>query len=304
MDFTSDIASATETISGKVSTVQQSFGGEKNFDGGFATERVDVASAATITALTSAKSFVRLTGATATEIQGITAPTNSTNKRLLIHNSSTQVLTLSHQDAGATAIDRIITPDGADMTVDPNSSIELIYEDSQLRWVVVSAGIGGDSILGYQEPLGTGNGVMTSFGPLTNTAIDEDSIIVLVDGLVEPKANWSYSDPNIVFSVAPALGQSIYVWYLYNGTPPPPFVPSGVEQVEYRTITGGEETAKQLTLIATPASAAKVMVDAIGGGAQEYSVDYTVSGAVLDWSGYGLDGILVAGDKLRIHYWS
>jgi hypothetical protein len=75
--------------------------------------------------------------------------------------------------------------------------------------------------------------------------------------------------------------------------------------VEYRTLTGGEATAKQLTLSSTPLTASNVMVDAIGGGAQMYGVDYTVTGAVLDWSGLGLDSIpLVAGDILRIMYWS
>ncbi len=79
---------------------------------------------------------------------------------------------------------------------------------------------------------------------------------------------------------------------------------AATEQVEYRTISGAESSAKQLTLTATPTSAAKVMLDVIGGGAQEYSVDYTVSSATLSWSGLALDGVLSSGDKLRIHYWS
>jgi hypothetical protein len=75
--------------------------------------------------------------------------------------------------------------------------------------------------------------------------------------------------------------------------------------IEYRTISGGEATAKQLTLTGTPLTPAKVLVDFIGGSAQEYAVDYTVSGAVLDWSGLGLDTLpLASGDKLRIVYWA
>lgn len=75
-------------------------------------------------------------------------------------------------------------------------------------------------------------------------------------------------------------------------------------QVEYRTITVGEAAAKQLTLAATPSVAAKTFVEAVEGSAQVYGTDYTVAGAVLDWSGLGLDTIgLAAGDRLRIWYW-
>ena len=79
---------------------------------------------------------------------------------------------------------------------------------------------------------------------------------------------------------------------------------SQTPQVEYRTITSGEATAKQLTLAFTPNVAANVMLDVVGGTAQIYSVDYSVSGAVLTWNGLGLDSLLAAGDVLRIHYWT
>lgn len=75
-------------------------------------------------------------------------------------------------------------------------------------------------------------------------------------------------------------------------------------EIEYRTLSGPEAAAKQLTLSATPGVASKVLVDALGGSAQEYGVDYTVTGSILSWSGLGLDSIgLSAGDKLRIVYW-
>lgn len=74
-------------------------------------------------------------------------------------------------------------------------------------------------------------------------------------------------------------------------------------EVEYRTLTGGEAAAKSLTLSQTPDDDTKVLVDVIGGTAQEFSVDFTCSGTTLSWTGLGLDSIpLVAGDKLRIVY--
>lgn len=74
--------------------------------------------------------------------------------------------------------------------------------------------------------------------------------------------------------------------------------------VEYRTITSGEATAGQLTLVATPTDATKVILDVIGVGAQIYSVDYAVSGNVLNWSSHALASVLDTGDILRIIYFS
>jgi prefoldin subunit 5 len=73
-------------------------------------------------------------------------------------------------------------------------------------------------------------------------------------------------------------------------------------KVEYRTITAGEEAAKQLTLAEAPTTATEVALDVRGGGAQFYTNDFTVSGSVLTWSGLGLDGLLVENDKVRIIY--
>lgn len=74
-------------------------------------------------------------------------------------------------------------------------------------------------------------------------------------------------------------------------------------EVEYRTITAPEAAAKALTLASTPFDVTKVTVSAIQGSAQQYAVDYTVSGTTLDWNGLGLDTLgLAAGDVLLIEY--
>lgn len=78
----------------------------------------------------------------------------------------------------------------------------------------------------------------------------------------------------------------------------------GTPTVEYRTIDSGEAAAKSLTLSGTPAVSASTLLDPIGGGAQEYGVDYAVVGNILSWASLGLDGILTTGDKLRIVYWT
>lgn len=77
---------------------------------------------------------------------------------------------------------------------------------------------------------------------------------------------------------------------------------SGAENVEYHSISSGEASAKQFTLAATPLTGSKVLVDIIGGVSQQYSVDFTISGNVFNWSGLGLDGLLTTGDVVRLHY--
>lgn len=76
------------------------------------------------------------------------------------------------------------------------------------------------------------------------------------------------------------------------------------ENVEYHTVTSGEETAKQFTLSNTPTVGGNTLVDIITGGPQQLTVDFTITGNVFDWNGLGLDGILTAGDVVRLHYLS
>lgn len=224
LDATADVVDASETQRGVVSINDQTFAGVKTFASATAHERADVASGGTVTALSSAQGFVKLTGASTTELQGIAA--GSDGKELLIYNASSGALTLKHENAGASAADRIITSDGNDLVVAQYNAVELIYDTGASRWLAIST-------------TGTGGG-----------------------GATEP-------------------------------------------EVELRTITGGEATAKQITLAATPATPAKVLVDFIGVGPQFYGDDYTVSGTTLDWTGLGMDSItVVAGDKLRIVYWT
>jgi hypothetical protein len=98
-------------------------------------------------------------------------------------------------------------------------------------------------------------------------------------------------------------GTDTQVFYYDNGTSLVAPSGGGEPEVELRTITGGEETAKQLTLASTPATANKTQLMVKSGPHQFYGDDFTVSGAVLSWNGLGLDGILLTGDKVTIMYW-
>jgi len=305
-DATADIIDASASVPGKVSIAAQTFAGEKTFQDGavfskaISTTKLDVASGGTITALVSTHSFVRFTGASTTELQGVVGP--STAKRILVYNLSSGDLTLKHENAGATAVNRLITADGLDLVVAQYGAVELIYDTSQTRWLVIStAGTGGGGS-GFGETLGTGDGATTSFGPLTYFPTNADSIVVFKNGLETDVSEWSQSGSNILFGTAPSLATRVSVFYLTDGTPAVAPL-AGTFKTEYRTLTGGEATAKSLTLALTPATPGEVAVDFIGGGSQYYGDDFTVTGSTLDWTGLGMDSIpLVAGDKLRIMY--
>lgn len=101
--------------------------------GALALSRFDVASAATITALDSTRSFVKLTGATATTIQGITAGVDG--QRLVIVNLTGSNMTIANENAGATAANRITTMTGADVVTTGNGSAELVYDTGSSRWI-------------------------------------------------------------------------------------------------------------------------------------------------------------------------
>jgi hypothetical protein len=189
------------------------------------------------------------------------------------------------------------TPIKGDTNLEAGTNITLSYNSGRIK-------IDGGGTVSFQEvPAGVVNGSNTTFGPLTYTPSSDDSIAVFLDGLIQNRSTWSVSGNSIVFATAPALDQDVYVFYTTGGTPAVPPTPTGTLQTEFRTITSGEAAAKQLTLSFTPATPGEVLVDIIGGGgAQEFNVDYTISGAVLNWNGYALDGVLAQSDRLRINY--
>ena len=99
--------------------------------------RQDIVTAAIITALDSSKGFVRLTGATATELQGIVAGEDGQN--LAIYNSSSAIITFKHQNGSALAANRIITESGNDELLSPNGTANLVYDGNAQRWILEAA---------------------------------------------------------------------------------------------------------------------------------------------------------------------
>jgi len=102
-----------------------------------AVARADVASTATINALSSSTSFVRITGTTATTINGIVA--GNDGQLLYIWNNSTGNMTLANEAAGASAADRITTNTGSNVATTGIGAAILIYDASASRWRLISS---------------------------------------------------------------------------------------------------------------------------------------------------------------------
>ena len=177
--------------------------------------------------------------------------------------------------------------------------------NANIRQLFPGGGSGGG--IGFQEtPVGLVNGVNAIF-TLSKLPTDDNSIIVVVNGLIVPRSAYTVVGAVITFNPQwiPATCQEVYCWYLTEGSPSTPILPSGDEVVEYRTITLAEATNKQLVLAQVPGNPTRVKLDVIGGCAQEYGVDFSVVGNVVEWTGLGLDDIPTEqGDKFRIVYFT
>lgn len=96
------------------------------FAGPICTNRTNVASTATIAALAITSSYVKLTGSTATDLQGITAGKNG--QMIVVANLTGQNLTIRNQSASAASGAKITTMTGADITTTGNGAAGFIYD--------------------------------------------------------------------------------------------------------------------------------------------------------------------------------
>jgi hypothetical protein len=240
------------------------------------------------------KMIIKFTNAGLTSIAGFSAAADS--RIFFAINGTGADLTIKNQNAISTDIQ---TGTGQDFVFKSGSICLLVRDTNSSRWRLV--GGGGSGATAYQEtPTGTVDGVNDTFGPLAQTAIGPDNIIVTVDGLIIPKDGWQLISNSIEFQSGyiPATGQNVYVYYSGATGAAQTYTP----KTEFRSVTNPEIIAGKLVLGFTPVLPATVLVDLIGGTSQHYNVDYTITGNELIWSGYTLAGFLTVGDVLRVHY--
>jgi hypothetical protein len=163
----------------------------------------------------------------------------------------------------------------------------------------------GGTIIEQEIPGGPVNGVNDTFGPLSYTPASDKSVIVFVDGIARKYTDeFTVTGSSITFEPGfiPVAGQTVYAAYATGGVPAPPPVPTGVLQIVDHEVTAGEETLKKFTLAVTPPNPAAVIVDVYGGGARRFNSDYTIVSDEFRWNGYALDGLLLAGNWVRLVY--
>jgi len=103
----------------------------------------NVATSATITAMASSTPVVRLTGSTATDLQGITAGLGE--QLLELYNASSASVTLKHENAGASAANRLSLQQSTDLEIKAGGAMLLRYDKTLTRWVPASGGGGGSA---------------------------------------------------------------------------------------------------------------------------------------------------------------
>lgn len=124
----------------------------------------DVATSATINALSTSTPVIRLTGSTTTEIRGAAAGIGE--QILALYNASTAVVTLKHQNGSASANDRFALQQGRDLTLQPGGAALFRYDKTLTRWVP-AAGAGSGS--------GGMGGIKVDWYPMINPPIFQDS---------------------------------------------------------------------------------------------------------------------------------
>jgi hypothetical protein len=77
-------------------------------------------------------------------------------------------------------------------------------------------------------------------------------------------------------------------------------------KVEYITVTLANTIAKEAPLGASPVSGGKTQVTMMEGVGLQIGVDYNIDtiGNLVQWNGLQLDGLIQAGDKLRVVYFA
>lgn len=197
---------ATTTLVG--TAVSQTLSNKKyenaELDGVLLVNRTDDAtttgSDATVGALTDL--FHKLTNGSLSSLAGITA--TSQDSIITLSNATGASITLKNDNVAASAANRVLTGTGADITLDNNASLTLVYDSGSSRWRVVGGSGGGG---GANQALSNLSGVAIN----TSLVSDANNTDDLGAGAAEWKDLWvhniKHSDAvNPDLEVSSALG--------------------------------------------------------------------------------------------------
>ncbi len=171
--------------------------------------------------------------------------------------------------------------DGA-LAVDASS--DTLYEFDGTSWIVIGPGGGG------------GSGTVTSVGLSAPNIFSVSGSPVTVSGtlsfaLVDEVANSVFAGPASGADDTPSF-RALVVEDL----------PSEVSTAftDKFTLNSTDITNKYVVLSRAPSNPSLTVLDIVDGIVQKYSIDYSISGTTLSWSGTFLDGVLTDGDELIV----
>lgn len=193
--------------------------------------------------------------------------------------------------------------------------------DSMSNWSVFSGGGGGASVPGLSD-----TAIFDSSGPgscLIDTTVALESLLVetgytgtISQGSypISVSTDSSLRSCSFLGGNAPLSLNNAYLHgmdftstssvltvaggFYFKEDPPIPVPPQVV--LDEFTLDSQNITDKYVVLSDQPLGSTALNV--VGGGAQNFGTDYTVSGFFLSWAGLALDGILEPGDILRAMY--
>lgn len=140
----------------------------------------NVATTTSIVQLSASKVLVEMTGSTSTNIQGINSANDS--QKVVIHNRSSALITLKHQDAGAAAADRLKLPSSQDYGIAADATATLYYCSTDARWKLLSTSMTSN---GFIVDKFFGAGASTWTAPATTNAVTVRSYRLQNGGITE-----------------------------------------------------------------------------------------------------------------------
>ena len=148
-------------------------------DGTYSITRSTVASAASITNMAAATSFIEITGSTTTSLHGILS--DAFAKEIIVYNATNTTVTLKNQSGSASAANRIITTTGGDLIIPSGKTVRLYYNLSVSRWLVdgaLSFVVGSDKqIIWNNAGILTGTAGLEYDSTLLRTSLGEKALL-------------------------------------------------------------------------------------------------------------------------------
>jgi hypothetical protein len=206
---------------------------------------------------------------------------------------------LSSYDSDASYILDNGTPVGSEIYYNTTTGKIRYFNGLINDWKNIGAGLASK----HEELIGTVDGLNLDFQS-TLLPIGIDAFWLFRNGLKVESDQYTLSGAVASFITAPPIGSRIEAIYLTEGDSPSPVIISGVNNVQYYSITLTDIMNKYFELSPVPAEPSKIQIDVINGSTQRINIDYQIISNQVHWNALSWDGLVEIGDTFRIQYFS